>query len=212
MKFQLPSLLLGLAASAASAQNQTGPFYLQIVGQKNSSIMGYGNSCHTGAGMEGLCYGPGQVPESIVASFEYYFNYTGNTVVDDAQVGQVIWKLPYTDSNGNTALEPQTLGLQFTTDSNVASTNFGLGECSSDLNVGFDADGKLFAWNYIDDSTFTPGTNPVPSGVGKAYYQWYVCYIYYTGYYYQAIGWSATSPPHNPTCQPVDIIQVFPSS
>lgn len=40
--------------------------------------------------------------------------------------------------------------------------------------VGFDADNKLFGYMYYDDSTFTPGTNPVPNGDGKAYYQWYV--------------------------------------
>ncbi|KAI0902139.1 hypothetical protein F4806DRAFT_27341 [Annulohypoxylon nitens] len=213
MKFQLLSLLLGITASvSAQSANQTGPFYLQIVGQKNSSIIGYASSCHTGAALEGLCYGAGQVPESQVASYQYYFNYTGSPMVDDSPVGQVIWKLPYLDQDGNEATVPQTLSLQYTSNSNVASTEFGLsGECSPGANLGFDADGKLFAWNYIDDSTFVPGIYPYPDGVGKAYYQWYVCWIYYTSYYYQAIGWSTSSPPHNPTCQPVDIQRVFPS-
>ncbi|KAI1096562.1 hypothetical protein F5B19DRAFT_151455 [Rostrohypoxylon terebratum] len=213
MKFQLSSLLFGLAALAsAQSANQTGPFYLQIVGQKNSSIIGYASSCHTGAALEGLCYGANQVPESQVAAYQYYFNYTGSPMVDDDPVGQVVWKLPYIDQNGNEAAEPQTLSLQYTLNSNVASTMFGIsGDYYPAVYVGFDADDKLFAWNYIDDSTFVPGTSPDPSGVGKAYYQWYVCWIYYTGYYYQAVAWSTTSPPHNPTCQPVDIQRVTPS-
>ncbi|KAI2465522.1 hypothetical protein F4781DRAFT_408876 [Annulohypoxylon bovei var. microspora] len=212
MKLQLSSILLGLAASVVSAQdtNQTGPFFLQITGQQNSSINGFANSCHAGAALEGLCYSPGEVPAVTLASYQYWFNYTGYTTVDGAEVGQVTWKLPYTDQNGNAAEEPQLLGLQYILNSNVASTLFGIS--SSGINVGFDTDGKLFGWNYYDDSTFTPGTNPAPDGTGKAYYQWYACYIYYTGYYYQAIGWAASLPPHNPTCEPVDITQVFPSS
>ncbi|KAI0887519.1 uncharacterized protein GGS22DRAFT_157358 [Annulohypoxylon maeteangense] len=214
MKFQLSSLLFGLAASIVSAQdtNQTGPFYLQIVGQQNSSIVGYALSCHTGAALEGLCYRAGQVPDTNAQSYQYWFNYTGYTTVDDAQVGQLIWKLPYTGGNGGSGLLPQVLSLENSVNSNVASTNFGFsGSCSQGLSVGFDADGKLFSWAYIDDSTFTPGTNPFPSGVGKAYYQWYVCWIYYSSYYYQAVAWASSTPPHNPTCQPVEIRQVFPS-
>ncbi|KAI1143983.1 hypothetical protein F5Y05DRAFT_407382 [Hypoxylon sp. FL0543] len=211
MKFQLSALLLGVAASAVSAQtaNQTGPFYLHITGKEGSSIDGYAGSCHAGAAIEGFCYSAGALPEGSV-SFQYYFNYTGYTVVDGAEVGEIWWKLPYTDGNGNSAFEPQTLGLQYLPNSNVAAPMFGISDVA--MNVGFDTDNKLFSWFYYDDSTFTPGTNPAPSGEGKAYYQWYVCWQYFTGYYYQSVGWATTTPPHNPTCEPVDITQVFVSS
>ncbi|KAI0841659.1 hypothetical protein F5Y06DRAFT_260051 [Hypoxylon sp. FL0890] len=212
MKFQLSALLLGIAASAVSAQdaNQTGPFYLHITGKENKSIDGYAGSCHAGAAIEGLCYSAGALPSSST-SFQYYFNYTGYTVVDGAEVGQVWWKLPYTDSNGNTAYAPQTMGLYYPLPiSNVAAPMFGISDVS--LSVGFDKDGKLFTWTYYDDATFVPGTSPNPSSEGKAYYHWYVCWQYFTGYYYQSVGWSTTEPPHNPTCEAVDITQVFVSS
>ncbi|KAL7626387.1 hypothetical protein AAE478_003159 [Parahypoxylon ruwenzoriense] len=212
MKFQLSTALLGLAAAAVSAQsnsNQTGPFYLHITGKDGSPVDGYAGSCHAGAAIEGLCYSAGALPEGS-RSFEYYFNYTGFTTVDDAQVGQLSWMLPYIDQDGNEASVQQVMNLQFLVNSNVAAPVFGFG--SYQVQVGFDADGKLFTYNYFDDSTFTPGTNPIPSGEGKAYYQWYVCWQYFTGYYYQSVGWAQTTPPHNPTCEPVDITQVFLSS
>jgi hypothetical protein len=38
--------------------------------------------------------------------------------------------------------------------------------------------------------------------------QWYVCWQYFTGYYYQSVGWTQVGAPHNPTCEPVDITKV----
>lgn len=124
----------------------------------------------------------------------------------DAPTGTVSWKMPYTDGDGNPASVEQSLGLQYLVNSNVAAPMFGWGTYNT---VGFDKDGKLFGTNYFDDSTFTAGTNPVPSGEGIAIYQWYVCWQYFTGYYYQSVGWATTLPPHNPTCEAVDITQVF---
>ncbi|KAI8964107.1 hypothetical protein F5Y11DRAFT_118087 [Daldinia sp. FL1419] len=209
MKFQLSSLLVGLAATVVSAQDQQiGPFSLHIKGKEGSSIDGYAGSCHAGAAIEGLCYNAGSTPGGI--SFEYYFNTSGYTKVDDADVGRLVWKLPYQTGNDTQATVDQPMTLQFAVNSNVAAPMFGLSTYYMD--VGFDQDGKLFGWNYIDDSTFTPGTNPFPTGNGTAYYKWYVCWQYFTSYYYQSVGWSLTAPPHNPTCEPVDIFQEFPSS
>ncbi|OTB06818.1 hypothetical protein M426DRAFT_318532 [Hypoxylon sp. CI-4A] len=210
MKFQLSSLLFGLAAAVVSAQEeQTGPFYLHITGEDGSSIDGYAGSCHAGAAIEGLCYGSGDLPTGSVSS-QYYFNVTGSSTVNGAPIGVVSWNLPYTGSDGNPASVPQSLTLQYQLNSNVAAPMFGLGSYGTSL--GFDADGKLFAWAYIDDSTFTPGTNPFPTGEGTAYYQWYVCWQYFTSYYYQSVAWATSSPTHNPTCEPVDITRVFPSA
>ncbi|KAI1405754.1 hypothetical protein F4819DRAFT_442637 [Hypoxylon fuscum] len=208
MRSQLSALFLGLAATAVSAQeNQTGPFSLHVTGKEGSTLDGYLSACHAGAAIEALCYSAGALPEDSF-SFQYFFNYTGYTTVDDDQVGELVWKLPYTDQNGNPAVEPEIMGINYVLNSNVGAPMFGL---SGTGLVGFDADNKLFGYMYYDDSTFTPGTNPVPNGDGKAYYQWYVCWQYFTGYYYQSIGWSTTSPPHNPTCEPVDITQVASS-
>ncbi|KAI1467101.1 uncharacterized protein F4812DRAFT_431184 [Daldinia caldariorum] len=210
MRFQLSSLSAGLLAAAVSAQDpvQTGPFNLHIKGKEGSSIDGYAGSCHAGAAIEGLCYNEGSLPAGNYV--EYYFNASSYTKVDGADVGKLIWKLPYTDGSGGQATVDQGLALQFTVNSNVAAAMFGFGSYSVDL--GFDKEGKLFGVSYIDDSTFEPGKSPFPSGNATADYQWYACWQYFTGYYYQSIGWASTSPPHNPTCEPVDIFQEFPSS
>ncbi|KAI5868142.1 hypothetical protein GGS23DRAFT_13553 [Durotheca rogersii] len=211
MKLQLSALFLGLAAGMVSAQesNQTGPFYLHVTGKEGSTLDGYVGSCHAGAAIEGFCYAGGALPEGST-SFQYYFNYTGYTTVNDDEVGQLAWRLRYRDENGGDAYVEQVLGLQYLVNSNVAAPMFGLGYPY--LSVGFDKGGKLFAYNYFDDATFTPGTNPLPNAEGAAYYHWHVCWQYFTGYYYQSIGWAQTTPPHNPTCEPVDITQVFPPS
>ncbi|KAI1085828.1 hypothetical protein F5B20DRAFT_519946 [Whalleya microplaca] len=208
MRFYLPSVLLGLVASvSAQDTSQDGPFYLHITGQSNSTIDGYAASCHAGAAIEGLCYAEGPQPSGY--SYEYYFNYTGSTQVGGSNVGVVSWHLPININDTQSDL-PQTINFQYQQNSNIAAPMFGLGSVSGGTSLGFDADGKLFAYSYYDDSTFVPGQNPSPNGEGKAIYQWFVCWQYFTGYYYQSVGWAQTLPPHNPTCEAVDITQVFP--
>ncbi|KAI0382956.1 hypothetical protein F5Y04DRAFT_36078 [Hypomontagnella monticulosa] len=206
MKFQLSALFFGLAATTVSAQyNQTGPFYLHITGKEGSSIDGYAGSCHAGAAIEGLCYSAGALPQGST-SFQYYFNYTSYNKVGDDDAGELIWRLHYNDQDGNPAYVEQAAGLQYQINSNVAAPMFGF---SSNFLIGFDGAKKLFGYNYYDDATFVPGQNPTPNGEGKAYYQWYVCWQYFTGYYYQSVGWVTDGAPHNPTCEPVDIVQEF---
>ncbi|KAI3337122.1 hypothetical protein HD806DRAFT_27777 [Xylariaceae sp. AK1471] len=206
MKFQLSAALMGLAVTAVSAQyNQTGPFNLHIKGTKpHSSIDGYASSCHAGAAIEGLCYGAGSAPGHGSYS-EYYFNFTGFNEVGSNQVGSLIWNLPYTDQNGNNATESQAMGLVFQTHSNVAAPLFGFSQ--NQFSIGFDGRGKLFGSDYVDDSKFVAGKPPTDY-TPTAYYQWAVCWQYFTGYYYQSVAWVQLGTPHNPTCEPVDITKV----
>lgn len=37
---------------------------------------------------------------------------------------------------------------------------------------------------------------------------WAVCWQYFTGYYYQSVGWVTEGAPHNPTCEPATITKV----
>ncbi|KAI8628653.1 hypothetical protein F5Y19DRAFT_109017 [Xylariaceae sp. FL1651] len=205
MKFQLSAALMGLAATAVSAQyNQTGPFYLQIKGTNaGSSINGFASSCHAGAAIEGLCYGDTTSPNGTY--FEYYFNYTGYTDVGGSDVGILVWNLPYTDQDGNPAFESESMGLVYQINSNVAAPLFGLSNL--DFSIGFDSENKAFGYDYIEDSTFTPGQEPA-SNEGKAYYQWAVCWQYFTGYFYQSVAWVQVGNPTNPTCEPIDLIKV----
>ncbi|KAJ8119693.1 hypothetical protein ONZ43_g3416 [Nemania bipapillata] len=205
MKFQLSAALVGLAATVVSAQDiQSGPFTLHIKGTKsNTEIDGYAVSCHAGAAIEGLCYAEGvAVPSN---SITYYFNYTGYNQVGDDQVGSLIWNEPYTDENGNPASVEQEMGLVYQPNSNVAAPLFGF---SQDIfSVGFDSEGELFGYDYYDDAKFVAGQPPTDY-TPKAYYQWAVCWQYFTGYYYQSVAWVQNGAPHNPTCEPVVITKV----
>ncbi|KAI0115960.1 hypothetical protein GGR51DRAFT_546234 [Nemania sp. FL0031] len=206
MKFQASAALMGFAAVAVSAQeNQTAPFTLHIKGTTpDSEIDGYAISCHAGAAIEGLCYSEG-VADSSSNSVTYLFNYTGFNTVNDDQVGELIWSLPYTDENGNPASVEQAMGMVYQPNSNVAAPLFGFS--SSSFLVGFDSEGELFGYDYVDDSKFVAGQPPTDY-TPKAYYQWAVCWQYFTGYYYQSVAWVQTGAPHNPTCEPVEITKV----
>jgi hypothetical protein len=122
-------------------------------------------------------------------------------------VGILVWKLP-ANINGTQTLVDQSLELQYRPNSNVAATDISFSEYGSGTPIGFDAEGKLFVSAWIDDSTFEPGVRP-PSSEAYALYQWFVCWQILGGsYYYQALGWAQSTPPTNPTCEPVQITQV----
>ncbi|KAI0476707.1 hypothetical protein F4859DRAFT_514040 [Xylaria cf. heliscus] len=206
MKFQLSAALMSLVATIVSGQEtQSGPFNLRIKGTNaNSAIDGYGISCHTGAGISGLCYAAGDQTDGS-NSYKYFFNYTGFNQVGDDQVGTLVWNQPYTDQDGNPASESESMGLVYQSTSNVAAPMFGYSQ--SVFLIGFDGEGELFGYNYVDDSKFTPGQVPTDY-TPKAYYQWAVCWQYFTGYYYQSVAWVQIGAPRNPTCEPVEITKL----
>lgn len=200
MMFSLPLMLLALMATAVAGQeNQTGPWLLHI---KGGGLDGYGAACHAGAAIEGLCYSPGQAGTST--SFQFYFNYTGYNQFQSDEVGYLLWKLPV-NINDTDVLLPSSMSLSYQPNSNVAAPMFGTSSYGG-TSVGFDVNKNLFVYSSIDDATFTPGTPPNTT-VGQAYYQWFVCWEYLIGYYYQAVGWAQTLPPRNPTCVAVEITQ-----
>jgi len=198
MKFATPAILLG-AAALASAQdyNTTGPFYLHITGKENKTIDGYAASFHIGAAEEALALGG--VPTNGDVSYEYYLNTTDNEVAGSL-AGPLVWNMPYSDGNGGTQYYSQPMQFFPALSSNVFPAVF---TGSYGNNFGFDADGKLFVETYMDDTTFTPGTEPTYET--NAYQNWYVCWQYYTGYYYYAIASVGPGAPTNPTCEAVDI-------
>ena len=71
-----------------------------------------------------------------------------------------------------------------------------------------DEDNKWFGWSDTDDSTFKPREQPERSN-GTIDYNWYVCWQYFSGYYYNSVGWSLYGAPKNPTCEHVDITRVM---
>lgn len=148
-----------------------------------------------------MCYSAGPAPSSDgAASYSFYFNYSEGYKRGDWQTGNVIFNLPINPpvSSGMT--------LQYQSNSNMAAPTFSpqTGAFSS----GFDEDSKWFGWSYTDDSTFKPQEQPEQTN-GTVDYSWYVCWQYFSGYYYNSVGWSLYGAPKNPTCEHVDITRVM---
>jgi hypothetical protein len=203
MKFQSATALLALGVSAVHAQmNQTGPFLMHIKGtEPGSTIDGYGSGCHIGAALEALCYSSGPAPTGDeAASYSFYFNYTDENKDGDLQVGGLIFNLPINPplSSG--------MSLWYQSHSNMASPTFSPN--SGSFSTGFDEDNKWFGWSYYDDATFKP-RDPPELGNGTIDYDWYVCWQYFSGYYYNSVGWSLYGAPKNPTCEHVEITRVM---
>ncbi|CAJ2513673.1 Uu.00g017920.m01.CDS01 [Anthostomella pinea] len=189
-------------ATSAFAQNQTGPFALHITGKTDKTIDGYGASCHSGAAIETLCYSAGAASAS---ANQYYYNYSSYSPDTGAvsQPGLITWNLPFTSgANGSSvSYESQALELQVNLVSNVLPAMFGFGDPTY---FSFHPDnGTFYVGSAVDDSSFNE-TVPVEPYVGPID-NFYLCYQYFEGYYYRSVGWALTTPPHNPSCEPVNV-------
>lgn len=71
--------------------------------------------------------------------------------------------------------------------------------------MAFDVDNFLNIQGYVDDTVSPPKTDET-----TAYYRWYSCQTYYTGYQYTTLAWVVgEAAPQNPTCVKVDVKRVF---
>lgn len=168
----------------------------------NVVIAGYVGACHAGAAIEALCYASGPVNSSSNSN-QFYFDFGGYDPETGAttQPGWISWLLPYTDSDGNAATQVSPMQLSPSWSSNVAAGLFQPGETYTYL--GYDDSRKLYISGGYDDSSFN-ATRPQPAPVGPLY-NWHLCYQYTGGYYYQSVAWVSTDPPHNPSCEPIDL-------
>lgn len=151
-----------------------------------------------------MCYVSGTVNASD-SYYQFYFDYGGYdpTTGEVFQPGWLSWLLHYQDQNGDPATQPSPLDLS----PGGWGTNVmpGLFTPSQTYTyVGFDDDGRVYMSGGYDDSAFNATRpSPVPS-LGNLY-NWHLYYQYTGGYYYQSVSWVLTDPPHNPSCQPIDL-------
>ncbi|KZF26738.1 hypothetical protein L228DRAFT_17820 [Xylona heveae TC161] len=200
-------LLAGLTSSAmAQFTNQSAPFYLVVISQ-NHTINGSALvACHEGAAIEGLCVG-GSIatssPGGIKGVSQYNFNGSSNPYIQNATLGET-GLLTYVLRGGNFN-ESEAMGFATNPASNVALPLFYPGEDNYQL-IAFDSHNRLNIQAYVDDRIV-----PAYSGIeNKAYYRWYVCSTYYTGYNYETLAWVyGDHKPQNPTCQKVEVKRVF---
>ncbi|KAJ9155053.1 hypothetical protein NKR23_g2266 [Pleurostoma richardsiae] len=199
----ISATLLALAASAAAQRyNTSAPFALKIE-SANATLDGvYLSSCHAGAAIEELCLAGTTAPGSYGT---YYHNTTADLDVEGFHTGPLFWNLP---ANVDGVLQNVSSGLSF------LYRPFGsvalplLQPGSGEINVGFDADAKLFISNDLIESTFTDSSYPNYTAPFPVY-QWFACFNYNLGYYYQSLGWATTGVATNPTCQPVNVTREF---
>lgn len=205
MKLSLATLALTLAAlTTAQFNNQSAPFNL-VLASENKTIDGqYLAACHEGAAIEGLCLAgiPSPSKPGEIAPATFNFNTSDQAVTPNATLGAPGW-VTYLLRGGNFN-ESEPLGLYINPTTNVALPLFYPGgELATTMS--FDSNNLLNIQGYIDDTQ-----NPPTSGDTVAYYRWYSCTTYYTGYTYVTLAWVlGEGNPQNPTCVKVDVKRVF---
>lgn len=188
-------------AATAAAGDQSAPFNLKLSSADAALDGSYLYSCHSGAAIEQLCIG-NKTTEGLRFP-GYYLNHTTTNDVKGFEAGILTWNMPFGGSSGDYVNEPLTMYQQAS--SNVAVLVFRPAYASDGVNVGFDADNKLFLYTYVDD-TVTP---PVATGEPFLFYNWNVCQTYYSGYRYFALAWVTAGTPVNPSCKAVSVIREF---
>ncbi|KAK3333126.1 hypothetical protein B0T19DRAFT_439913 [Cercophora scortea] len=208
----LASLLASLAAiTAVAAQtqtsNQTAPFYLKLTAENPDLNGNYLYAGHTGALQQTWLLFDSKPPANDTSVF-FYWNYTIYNDVP-SQTGLLTWLFP---SRPSSPVPNLWLPLDLTLDirSNVAHTYISSGP-GYGIYVGWDGDNLYIPGaGTTDDSTNVPHVYPnVTSSFGLKLQQWYVCWVYFGSYYYQAVAWVTAGAPHNPTCEAVSIVREF---
>ncbi|KAI0123442.1 hypothetical protein BJ170DRAFT_641838 [Xylariales sp. AK1849] len=200
----LVALVLALA-TAAFATNATGPYVLHVTGKTNSSIDGYVGACHAGAAIEGLCYSDGDVNSSATYN-QFYYNYSSyNPDTGEVyQPGFITWLLTFSGSDDGLDTEPEALVIEPNLSSNVQVALFYPGLDDATYINYYPDNGTLYIDGGPDDSSFNATYPSSTSSLGNLT-NFHLCYQYTGGYYYHSIAWVSTQPPHNPSCQPVDL-------
>ncbi|KAF2798495.1 hypothetical protein K505DRAFT_321855 [Melanomma pulvis-pyrius CBS 109.77] len=204
MKLALPTLALALAATtAAQYYNQSNPFHLVLV-SKNKTINGDTlSACHAGAAIESLCLTNSvsvSKPNPIAVGV-FYFNTSDQVVTPNATLGAPGILTYVLNANPNI---PESVGLYIDLTTNVALPLLYPGDTLS-TTLAFDKNELLNIQDYVDDTV-----NPPVAGDFEAYYRWYSCTTYYSGYEYVTLTWVlGKGKPQNPSCVKVDVKRKF---
>ena len=201
MHFSTFAGFLALAIPAlAQTYNQSAPFNLVLLsknGTYNNVALG---ACHTGAAIESLCVS-GKLLAANASFPTFQFNSTASQVIGDPFAG-VTGQLTYL-LRGSNFNESEPMVLSYSPSSNVALPIFEPAYYGT--YVAFDKTGKMNIQDYVDDTVYPPNTSKV-----TAYYRWYACRTYYSGYQYTTLAWVVgPNKPENPTCVKVDVKRLF---
>ncbi|KAI0399273.1 hypothetical protein F4802DRAFT_612451 [Xylaria palmicola] len=185
-----------------------GPFALRVKGRAcNSSIDGYLHavSVYAYTGEERvLHYEALPAPVADNSSYQFYFNHTGRMQSRGHELGFLVSDLEDGEPNA-VGLRGRAMSLQYRPNTNVALPVFGAAAGTVDL-AGFDGDRRAFYDYYTDDAESVPGR---PANVSRDinYYNWAVCWQTYNAVTGPSLSWITAGKPHNPTCEPVDLLR-----
>jgi hypothetical protein len=139
---------------------------------------------------------------------QFYFNYSSYdpTTGEVYPYGWLEWELPFNDGSGTIQTAPSALQIELNLGSNVNAAILFVGISEYTSLQHYD-NGTLYISGGPDDSSFN-ATYPDPPAYLGNLTNWYLCYQFTGGYYYQSIAWVTSQPPRNPSCEPVDLTLV----
>jgi hypothetical protein len=213
MKLSTPATALLFAASV-NAQCEAGPpFYNEtskpfslVLTSDNSTINGSTlSACHSGAAIESLCLsrGGGVSNPNPIPAATFNFNTSSDPFTPNATLGTpgiLTWTLRTT-----TIDVPSSARFNYDPTTDIALPILLPGSESPQL-LAFDNEDRLNVQGSIDWAANPPNS----TGSTQAYYRWYACQTYFSGYSYENLAWSlGTEKPQNPTCVSVGVKRVF---
>ncbi|OAG12387.1 uncharacterized protein CC84DRAFT_1075619, partial [Paraphaeosphaeria sporulosa] len=175
-----------------------------VLSSKDTQVNGQTlSACHTGAAIESLCLSgtPSTSKPDPIAAATFRFNTSSNieTPADGNVPGILTYKL--------NASPPIPSSLEFFYD---PTTNYALpllfpGQDANTQTLAFDKKNLLNVQGYVNYKT-----SPPTAGNTTAYYRWYSCSTYFSGYQYVNLVWAlGDAKPETPGCVKVDVKRVF---
>ncbi|KAJ4381823.1 hypothetical protein N0V86_003188 [Didymella sp. IMI 355093] len=213
MKLTTPAATLLLAASTSAQCSDSPPFYNEtskpfnlVLTSDNSTINGSTlSACHTGAALESLCLSSGggvSNPSAIPAS-TFNFNTSSEVVTPNATLGTpgiLTWTLQTSSLD-----VPSSVYFNYDPTTDTALPILTPGSESPQL-LAFDDNDRLNVQGSINYAANPPNS----TGSTQAYYRWYACQTYFSGYSYENLVWGlGIEKPQNPTCVSVGVKRVF---
>jgi hypothetical protein len=204
MKLIISTLTLALAALTNAQYDVESKSFHLVLSSKDTKVNGQTlSACHTGAAIESLCLSsiPSTSKPDPIAAAVFRFNTSSN--IDTPAGGDVPGILTFL-LNATPAI-PSSLQFSYDPTTNYALPLLFPGQGADTQTLAFDSKNLLNVQGYLNYKT-----SPPTPGDSKAYYRWYSCSTYYSGYQYVNLVWAlGDAKPETPGCAKVDVKRVF---
>ncbi|TQS32098.1 hypothetical protein Golomagni_07598 [Golovinomyces magnicellulatus] len=202
MKFQLATAIAVFSGLCVAEPDdvQSKPFTLTLVSADKKVDGSTIASCHSGAGIQSLCYGKG----GSAPAQTYRLNVTtGGDVKVDANKAGVPGSLNWPSPNENLPpFQPMYLSTDYS--SNVALPLVTVDTGHVDY-VSFNKQGYMVFSSNLNDRVNPPKYEDKSRELNN----WYACTTYYGAYTYPTLAWVFGDKPQNPSCVKVSVKRTF---